>query len=80
MYFNLYHVSILREIVQFLRKIECIEFACNKLVLVLVQIDLIQFENSNCISSIWTKTSKKNCYIQIQYIQFSVKLDMWYKL
>ncbi len=43
---------ILREIVQFLRKIECIEFVCNKFVFVLVQIDLIQFENSNCIRSI----------------------------
>jgi hypothetical protein len=27
-----------------LREIECIEFVCNKFVLVLVQIDLIQFE------------------------------------
>jgi hypothetical protein len=48
---------ILRKIVQFLCKIECIEFVCNKFVLVLVQIDLIQFENSNCILSNWTKTS-----------------------
>ncbi len=31
-------------------EIECIEFVCNELVLVLVQIDLIQFEFSNCIS------------------------------
>jgi hypothetical protein len=30
--------------VQFLHKIECIEFKCNKFVLVLEQIDLIQFE------------------------------------
>jgi hypothetical protein len=47
----------LLEIVQFLRKIECIEFVCNKFVLVLVQINLIQFENSNCIRSICTKTN-----------------------
>ncbi len=39
-----------------LHKIECIEFVCNEFVLVLVQIDLIQFEDSNCIRSIWTKT------------------------
>jgi hypothetical protein len=36
-------------------KIEYNEFVCNKFVLVLVQIDLIQFENSNCIRSICTK-------------------------
>jgi hypothetical protein len=30
---------------------------CNKFVLVLVQINLIQFENSNCIRSIRTKTN-----------------------
>jgi hypothetical protein len=40
-----------------LRKIECIEFVCNKFELVLVQIDLIQFENSNCIRSFFTKTN-----------------------
>ncbi len=57
MYYNLYHVSYLREIVQFLRKVECIQFECNKFVLVLVQIDLIHFEHSNCISSTWTKTN-----------------------
>ncbi len=48
---------ILREIVWFLRKIECIEFVCNKFVFVLVQNDLIQFKNSNCIRSIWTKNN-----------------------
>ena len=42
---------------RFLREIECIEFVCNEFVLVLVQIDLIQFEYSNCIRSIWTKTN-----------------------
>jgi hypothetical protein len=57
MYYNLYHVSDLRKIVQFLCKIECIEFEYNKFVLVLVQIDLIHFEHSNCISSTSTKTN-----------------------
>jgi hypothetical protein len=57
MYYNLYHTSDLRKIVWFLRKIECIEFECSKFVLVLVQIDLIHFEQSNCISSTWTKTN-----------------------
>jgi hypothetical protein len=51
MYYILYHVSYLREIVQFLCEIECIEFECNEFVLVLVQIDLIHFEHSICISS-----------------------------
>ena len=46
-----YHGSDLREIIRFLRKIECIEFECNEFVLVLVQIDLIHFEHSICISS-----------------------------
>jgi hypothetical protein len=45
MYYNLYHVSDLREI-------KCIKFVRNKFVLVLVQINLIQFENSNYIRSI----------------------------
>ncbi len=36
-------------------EIECNEFVCNKFVLILVQNDLIQFENSNCIRSICTK-------------------------
>jgi hypothetical protein len=36
---------------QFQYKIECIEFECNKFVLVLVQIDLMHFEHSKCISS-----------------------------
>jgi hypothetical protein len=40
-----------------LRVIECIEFVCNKFVLVLVQIDLIQFENSKCVRSICNKTN-----------------------
>jgi hypothetical protein len=53
---------ILRKIVQFLHKIECIEFVCNEFVLVLVQIDLIQFENSNCIRLICTKTNTKSLH------------------
>ncbi len=56
MYYNLYHMSDLREIVRFLRKIECIKFECDKFVLVLVQIDLTHIEHSNCISSTWIKT------------------------
>ncbi len=51
MYYYFYHGSDLRKIIQFLRKIECIEFECNKFVFVLVQIDLIHFEHSICISS-----------------------------
>jgi hypothetical protein len=43
--------SDLREIVRFLREIECIEFECNAFVLVLVQIDLKRLEHSICISS-----------------------------
>jgi hypothetical protein len=38
-------VSNLSENVRFLCKILCIKFVCNELVLVLVQIDLIQFES-----------------------------------
>jgi hypothetical protein len=41
MYYYFYHRSDLRKIILFLREIECIEFECNKFVLVLVQIDLI---------------------------------------
>ncbi len=51
MYYYFYHRSDLCEIIRFLREIECIEFECNKFVLVLVQIDLIHFEHSICISS-----------------------------
>ncbi len=36
---------------------KCIEFVCNKFVLGLVQIDLIQFKNSKCIRLICTKTN-----------------------
>ncbi len=52
MYYYFYHRSDLREIIRFLRKIECIKFECNEFVLVFVQIDLIHFEHSICISSI----------------------------
>ncbi len=51
MYYYFYHMSDLREIIQFLRKIECIKFECNEFLLVLVQIDLIHFEHLICISS-----------------------------
>jgi hypothetical protein len=51
MYYYFYHGSDLRKIFQFLREIECIEFECKEFVLVLVQIDLIHFEHSICISS-----------------------------
>ncbi len=40
-----------------LHKIERIEFVCNKFVIVLVQIDLIQFEFSNYIRLICTETN-----------------------
>ncbi len=53
---------ILCKIVQFLRKIECIKFVCDEFVLVLVQIDLIQFEYLNCIRSICTKTDKNSLH------------------
>ncbi len=60
--YNLYHVSDLCKIVQFLRKIECIVFECNEFVLVLVQFDLIHIEHSNCISSTWTKTNTNSLH------------------
>ncbi len=56
---------ILSEFVQFLRDIERIKFVCNKFVLVLVRIDLIQFENSNCIRSIWTKTNTTSLHTNL---------------
>jgi hypothetical protein len=52
-----YHGSDLRKIIRFLREIGCIEFECNKFILVLVQIDLIHFEHSICISSTWIETN-----------------------
>ncbi len=62
MYYNLHHVSNLRKIVLFLCEIECIKFECNEFVLVLVQIDLIHIELSNCISSTWTKTNTNSLH------------------
>ncbi len=41
--YSLLHASNLREIVRFLREIECIEFECNAFVLVLVEIDRISY-------------------------------------
>ncbi len=57
MYYYFYHGFDLCEIIRFLREFECIEFECNEFVLVLVQIDLIYFEHSICISSTWIKTN-----------------------
>jgi hypothetical protein len=54
---HFYHWSDLHEIIQILRKIECIEFEWNEFVLVLVQIDLINVEHSICISSTFIKTN-----------------------
>ncbi len=51
MVYYFYHGSDSRKIIRFLRKIECIEFECKEFVLVLVQIDLMHFEHSICISS-----------------------------
>jgi hypothetical protein len=62
-----------RKIVQFLRKIECIEFVCNEFVLVLVQIGLIQFEHSNCIKSNCTKTNTKLLHTNLIH-SFRVKI------
>jgi hypothetical protein len=56
MYYYFYHGFNLREIIQFLCKFECIEFECNKFLLVLVQMDLIRFEHSIGISSSWNKS------------------------
>ncbi len=75
MYYYFYHGSALREIIRFLREIECIEFECNKFVLVLVQIDLIRLEHSICISSTSIETNTNPLVqlelklIQIRYIQ-----------
>ncbi len=48
---------IFRVIVRFLCKIECNQFVCYKFVSNLVQINVIQFEFSNCIRSICTETN-----------------------
>ncbi len=74
MYYNLYHMSDLRKIVRFLCKIECIEFECNKFVLVLVQIDLIILNIQIVLVQLELKLIHI-CYIQGQYIQFCIKSD-----
>ncbi len=43
----------------------CIEFECNGFVLFLVQIDLINFEHSICISSTSIKTDT-NSFVQLK--------------
>ncbi len=68
-YYYFYHGSDLREITQFLREIECVEFECNEFVLVLVKIDLLHFEHSICISSTWIKTNT-NPLVQLQSIRY----------
>ncbi len=71
----MYHASDLREIVKFLRKIESIEFECNVYVLVLVQIDLIHFEHTKCISSTSIKTKTHPLHIRsIHTISCKIRL------
>ena len=64
-----YHGSDLREIIRILREIECIEFECNKFVLVLDIIDLTHFEHSICISSTSIKINT-NPIVQLQHIRY----------
>ncbi len=59
------HASDLREIIRFLREIECIEFECNAFVLVLVQIDLIHFERTKSISSTSFKTNTNLLHLRL---------------
>ncbi len=68
-YYYFYHGSDLREIIQILRKIECIKLECNKFVLVLFTIDLIHFEHPIIISSTWIKTNT-NPLVQLQHIRY----------
>ncbi len=58
------HASDLRKIVRFLRKIERIKFECNAFVLLLVQIDLIHFEHTKCISSTSFKTNTNPLHLR----------------
>ncbi len=53
MYYYFYHGFNLCEIIRFLCEFKCIELECNEFVLDLVQIDLIGFKHSICISSTW---------------------------
>ena len=64
-YYNLYHLSDFTQNRPIFTQIECIKFVCNKFVLVLVQIDVIQFEHSNCIRSIWTKTNTNSLHTNL---------------
>jgi hypothetical protein len=57
-------VSQTQKNVRFLREIECIEFECNSFVLVLVQIDLIHFEQTKCISSTLFKTNTNPLHLR----------------
>ncbi len=61
-YYNLYHVSNFKRIRPIFTQNWMYEFVCNEFVLVLVQIDLIQFEHSNSIRSIWTKTNTNSLH------------------
>ncbi len=54
-----------------LHELECIKFVCNKFVLVLFQIDLIQFEFSNCIRSICTKKYYKFVTYKLDTFNFA---------
>ncbi len=75
MYYYFSHGSNLREIILFLREIECIKFECNEFVLDLVQIDPICFKHSICISSTSIETNTNLLVqlelklIQIRYLQ-----------
>jgi hypothetical protein len=68
-YYYFYHRSDLREIIRFLREIECLEFECNKVVLVLYKIDIIHFEHLINISSTWIKANT-NPLVQLQHIRY----------
>ncbi len=75
MYYYFYHRSNLLKIIRFLREIECIEFECNEFVLVLVQIDLIHFDHSICISSTWIKTNTNpTVQLELKLIQKGILL------
>ncbi len=65
MYYNLYHACNLRKIIKFLHELESIKFECNAFVLVLVQIDLIHFEHTKCISSTSIKTNTNPLHIRL---------------
>jgi hypothetical protein len=62
-----------------LRKIECIKFVYYEFLLVLLQIDNIQFV-LQIVSYQFVIKLIHIRYIQIGHIQFPVILDTWYKL